>query len=267
MNEVPKMDVMQVFERIFLGSLPRLYDVDGLDRDTYFDSYLETYIQRDVKQLSQITNELSFINFIQIVAARTATNVQYEELANECRISATTANQWLSVLVSSGMVALIPPFSNNALKRVIKAPRMYFLDTGLCAYLTRWNSPATLETGAMNGRFFETWVVSEIYKSYLANGKRPPLFFYRDSNKKEIDLIISQDGFVNPIEIKKSMDPKDAVKNFSVLKPIEKKPTDEDVFSGGAHLKTTIGTGAVISMFPDVIPIDEKNWSIPAWLI
>ena len=119
----------------------------------------------------------------------------------------------------------------------------------------------------MDGQFFETWVVSEIYKSYINNGKRPPLYFYRDSNKKEIDLILYQDGTVFPIEIKKSAVPKDAIRHFSVLKPIEKEPNEADVLSGAAHLKTKIGTGAVICMPPDILPIDRKNWLIPAWLI
>ena len=119
----------------------------------------------------------------------------------------------------------------------------------------------------MDGQFFETWVVSEIYKSYLNAGKQPPLYFYRDSNKKEIDLLIYEDGILTPIEIKKSSAPKDAVKNFSVLAPIEKEPSEEDIFSGTAHLKTTVGTGAVVCMPVDMIPVDEKNWYIPAWLI
>ncbi len=235
--------------------------------DEYYESYLETYISRDVKDLSQVGDELAFLNFISIVAARTATNVNYETLANEAAISSPTAKQWLSILVSSGLVALIPPFSNNALKRVIKAPRMYFLDTGLCSYITRWSSPEVIERGTMSGQFFETWIVSEIYKSFINNGKRPPLYFYRDSNKKEIDLIIYKNGIVNPIEIKKSALPQDATKHFSVLKPIEWEPAEEDIFSGAAHLKTTISTGAVICMVQDVLPINNKDWYIPAWLI
>ncbi len=131
----------------------------------------------------------------------------------------------------------IQPYANNALKRVIKAPRMYFLDTGLCAHLTRWSSPETLERGAMDGQFFETWVVSEIYKSYINAGKQPPLYFYRDSNKKEIDLLIYQDGVLTPVEIKKGSAPKDAVKNFTVLSPIEKEPGAEDVFFRYSTLK------------------------------
>lgn len=117
------------------------------------------------------------------------------------------------------------------------------------------------------GSFFETWVVSEIYKSYINAGKNPPLYFYRDSNKKEIDLIIYQDGIVSPVEIKKGSAPKDAVKNFSVLNPIEEEAASEDVFSGTAHLKTKVGTGAVVCMPPDLIPVDRKNWYVPAWII
>ena len=263
----PAMKASQVFERIYKGSMPRLYEADNVNRSNYYESYIETYISRDVKDLTQVADETSFLNFVSIVAARTATNVNYDTLARETGISAPTAKQWLSVLVSSGLVALIPPYLNNALGRVIKAPRMYFLDTGLCAYITRWSSAEVLEHGAMDGQFFETWVVSEIYKSYLHNGIRPPLYFYRDSNKKEIDLIIAQNGMINPIEIKKSAAPKDAVKNFSVLRPVEKEPDAEDIFSGTAHLKTKIGTGAVICMPPDIIPIDKNNWYIPAWLI
>ncbi|MCL2248620.1 MAG: ATP-binding protein [Oscillospiraceae bacterium] len=267
MGKVNSVNISELFARIFRGAMPRLYESPNVNRDEYYESYLETYISRDIKDLSQVADELSFLNFIGIVAARTATNVNYDALASEAGISAPTAKQWLSILVSSGLVALIPPFSNNALKRVIKAPRMYFLDTGLCSYVTRWPSAEVLERGAMDGSFFETWVVSEIYKSYINNGKRPPLYYYRDSNKKEIDIIIHTGATVNPVEIKKRAAPKNAVKNFSVLRPIEKEPSEEDVFAGTAHLKTTIGSGAVICMSADIIPIDSKNWFVPAWII
>lgn len=260
------MTVSDVFERIYKGSMPRLYEVDNVNYETYFESYLDTYISRDIRDLDQVANETDFIKFIQVVAARTATNVNYDTLANEVGISAPTAKSWLSILVSSGIVALIQPYSNNALKRVIKAPRMYFLDTGLCAHLMGWGNAKVLENSAMSGAFFETWVVSEIYKSYLNNGKRPPLYFYRDSNKKEIDLIIYQNGTVYPIEIKKGTAPKDAIKNFSVLKPIENEP-EEDAFSEASHLKTEVGTGAVVCLSSDILPIDKKNWYVPAWII
>lgn len=267
MEQVTPMALPEIYERIYRGSMPRLYENPDVDRAQYYESYLETYISRDIKDLSQVADETAFLNFMSVVAARTATNVNYEALANEVGISAPTAKHWLSVLVSSGIVALIQPYSNNALKRVIKAPRMYFLDAGLCAHLTRWSSPATLESGAMSGEFFETWVVSEIYKSYLNAGQNPPLYFYRDSNKKEIDVIIYQDGTVTPVEIKKSAAPKNAVRNFSVLSPIEQGPSDEDTFSGAAHLKVKVGTGSVVCMSADLMPVDKKNWYIPAWLI
>ena len=247
--------------------MPRLYELEKIDREEYYESYIQTYLSRDIRDLTQVADETAFLSFISIVAARTATNVNYEALANEAGISAPTAKQWLSVLVSSGLVILIQPYSNNALKRVIKSPRVYFADTGLCAYLSGWTSADVLERGAMSGQFFETWVVSEIYKSYINNGKKPPLYFYRDNNKKEIDLIIFKDNTVYPIEIKKGTAPNDATKNFSVLAPIEKEPDEENAFSGAAHLKTNIGTGAVICLSDDVIPVDSKNWYVPAWLI
>lgn len=247
-NSIDPMTLEEVFERIYKGSMPRLYEIENVNRELYFESYLETYISRDIRNLEQVGDETAYINFIKIVAARTATNVNYESLAQEAGISAPTAKRWLSILVSCGIVLLVQPYSNNALKRVIKAPRMYFADTGICAHLMGWGSPMVLENSAMSGAFFETWVVSEIYKSYLNMGKKPPLYFYRDSNKKEIDLIIFQNGIVYPIEIKKSSAPKNAVKNFSVL-------------------KTMVGTGAVVCLSSDLIPIDNKNWYVPAWLI
>ena len=267
MSNTEPMNITQIFSRIYKGAMPRLYENENVDKEQYYESYLETYISRDIKDLTQVADELSFLNFMTVVAARTATNVNYEALAGEVGVSAPTVKQWMSILVSSGLVALIPAFSNNALMRVIKAPRMYFLDTGLCSHLTRWSSAEVMERGAMDGQFFETWVVSEIYKSYINAGKNPPLYFYRDSNKKEIDLIIYQDGIVSPVEIKKGSAPKDAVKNFSVLNPIEEEAASEDVFSGTAHLKTKVGTGAVVCMPPDLIPVDRKNWYVPAWII
>lgn len=267
MSDTEPMNITQIFSRIYKGAMPRLYENENVDKEQYYESYLETYISRDIKDLTQVADELSFLNFMTVVAARTATNVNYEALAGEVGVSAPTVKQWMSILVSSGLVALIPAFSNNALKRVIRAPRMYFLDTGLCSHLTRWSSAEVMECGAMDGQFFETWVVSEIYKSYINAGKNPPLYFYRDSNKKEIDLIIYQDGIVSPVEIKKGSAPKDAVKNFSVLNPIEEEAASEDVFSGTAHLKTKVGTGAVVCMPPDLIPVDRKNWYVPAWII
>ena len=264
MAQTAPMTLPEIFERIFRGSMPRLYENPDVDRAQYYESYLETYISRDIKDLSQVADETAFLNFMSAAAARTATNVNYEALANEIGISAPTAKHWLSVLVSSGIIALIQPYSNNALKRVIKAPRMYFLDTGLCAHLTRWSSAETLEAGAMSGEFFETWVVSEIYKSYLNAGKEPPIFYYRDRDQKEIDLLLYQNGVLSPIEIKKAASPgKTAIRNFDVLQPAARA----EAFGGLESLKVEIGTGSVVCMANDLLPVDEKNWYVPVWLI
>lgn len=266
-STVQSMGVPDIFDRIHKGSMPRLYEIDGVNQEIFFESYIDTYLSRDIRDLKQVGDLTTFLKFIKIVAARTATNVNYEVLADETGISAPTAKQWLSVLVSSGLVILIEPYSNNALKRVVKAPRMYFMDTGLCAHLMGWSSGAVLENSIMAGAFFETWVVGEIYKSYLNAGKRPPMYFYRDSNKKEIDVVLYKDGVLNPIEIKKGSTPKDAIRNFSVLKAVEKEPTEKEQLEGTRHLKTEVGTGAVVCLAGDVIPIDKRNWYVPAWII
>lgn len=256
MGDAKPLGVTGVFERIFRGSMPRLHENPKVNANTYFESYVDTYVSRDIRSLSQVADEAQFIKFIQVVAARTATVLNYAALAQEAGVSAPTAKNWLSLLVSSGLVVLIPPFSNNALKRVVKSPRLYFADTGLCAHLTGWDSARVLESGAMSGEFFETWVVMEIYKSYMNAGVRPPLHFYRDSNRKEIDLVLFRNGVASPVEIKKGAAPKDAVRNFPALAPIE-----------SLEGKAKIGSGAVVCLSGDVVPIDAKNWFVPAWLI
>ena len=246
-----KQDLHEIYHRIYKGSMPGLYETEQ-DIERYYDSYVTTYLQRDVKDLTQVGDELAFMRFMTCCASRTSQMVNYADMSKDVGISPPTAKQWLSVLVSSGIITLIEPYYNNILKRMIKSPNMYFLDTGLCAYLTRWTSAETLEVSAMSGAFFETYVVSEIIKSYYNAGKRPPLFYYRDTDNKEIDLVIEQDNTLYPIEIKKSGNPKrDAIKHFSVLKKTGK----------------SIGTGNVICMCSDVIPIDENNLFVPVWLV
>ncbi|MDR1205226.1 MAG: ATP-binding protein, partial [Peptococcaceae bacterium] len=264
LDSAPRMTLPEVFGRIHSGGMPRVYEQPDLDLDGYYSSYTQTYLSRDVRDLTQVADELAFYRFLCIAAARTGTLVSYEALAREAEISAPTAKQWLSVLVSSGVITLIEPYHNNALKRVVKAPRMYFLDTGLAAHLTKWQNAAVLESGAMAGAFFETYAVSEIYKSFVNIGKRPPLYYYRDSNTKEIDLIIQQDGTLFPVEIKKSANPTEATKHFSVLDPV----ADDRSFDGMTrHLKMEIGPGSVVCLANDLRPIDKKNWRVPVWLI
>lgn len=254
----------EIYRRIFKGSMPELYRDEKIDWETYYRSYTDTYLQRDIRDLAQVADEMQFYNFMTVVAAHTSKPVVYGELADAAGISAPTAKKWLSILVSSHIVALVQPYHNNVLKRVVKMPLLHFLDTGLAAYLLKWGNPEALEKGAMSGAIFESYVFSEIYKSYLNAGKEPPIFYYRDKDQKEIDLLLYQNGELCPIEIKKSASPgKAAVKNFHVLNQLEKA----EVPGGLETLKAKTGTGSVICMAADLLPIDEKNWYVPVWMI
>lgn len=261
---VKQRGLNEIYERIFRGSMPALYADEAIDWETYFRSYVDTYLQRDIRDLAQVADEMQFYNFMTIVAAHTAKPVVYGELAAMAGISAPTAKKWLSILVSSHIIALVQPYYNNALKRVVKMPLLHFLDTGLASYLLKWGSPETLEKGAMSGAIFESYVFSEIYKSYLNAGKEPPIFYYRDKDQKEIDLLIYQNGILSPIEIKKAASPgKSAIKNFHVLDQIPAAET----FGGLEMFKAEIGTGSVVCMADDLLPVDAKNWYVPVWLI
>jgi len=245
------MSLAQVYERIFNGSMPEAY-TGNFHRNEYYSSYVNTYLERDIRALTQVADELDFFRFMTACAARTSEVVNYADLAKDIGISAPTAKQWLSILVSSGIVTLIQPYFNNTLKRAIKSPKMYFMDTGLAVYLTRWDSSKTLEVSAMSGKIFETYVVSEILKSYHNAGKHPHVYYYRDTDGKEIYLVLEYDGTVFPVEIKKTGNPgRDAVKNFDVLKNSGK----------------LLGEGAVVCLYNKVLPLDKSNWIVPAWLI
>lgn len=234
-----------IFKIIYNGSFPALNNQDEFqDRNAFYSAYIRTYIERDIRDLSSISNEMKFLNFIRVVAARTGQVLKYSELANAVDISEPTAKTWLSVLVSSNIVYLLEPYYRNITKRMTKMPKIYFLDTGLCSYLTGWSSPEVIEKGAMNGAFFETFVVSEILKSYRHNGERPLIYWYRDTQQKEIDLLIERDGKLHPIEIKLTSNPnKSMLKHFNVL--------------------DNQGYGGLICMRESDIPLTEGVSAIP----
>ena len=265
LKQANKMGLNEIYERIFRGAFPALYDEETPpDLPEFYRSYINTYLQRDIKDLSQVADETTFHNFMIIVAARTAKPIIYEELAKEAGISQPTAKKWLSILVSSGLVALVQPYHNNVLKRALKMPLMHFLDTGLCAYLLKWGNAEILERGAMSGAFFESWAFTEIYKSYLNAGKEAPVFYYRDKEKREIDILIFENGTLYPIEIKKAASPgTESIKHFNVLKPV----TEPERFGELEQYKIEIGNGSVICMASDLLPADQKNWFVPAWLL
>ena len=243
----------EVFSAIHRGSLPALFaSNDRPDVEQYYSSYVQTYLQRDIKDLSQVGDEVAFVRFLTAVAARTAQMLQYADLARDIGISQPTAKKWLSLLVTSGIVTLIEPWYSNTLTRMIKAPKLYILDTGLAAYLTRWTSPEALEAGAMSGAFFETFVVSEIMKSWYNAGKTPPVFYYRDKDRNEIDLILESDGQLYPVEIKKSANPgKDAIAAFRKLADAGRK----------------VGPGGVVCCATEYLPLDANNSIVPWWMV
>ncbi len=241
----------EIYNRIYMGQMPGVYDRD-ISPEIFYGTYVNTYIQRDIKELTQVADEMLFLQFLIACAARTSQMLNLADIARDIGISSPTAKQWLSILVTSGIVVLVEPYFNNRMNRIIKSPNLYFMDTGLCAYLLKWNNPESLETGNMSGAFFETYVVGEVIRGYQNLGLQAPICYYRDKEKQEIDIIIEQNNILYPIEIKKSAAPrKDAVKNFKVLEK-----------SG-----MNIGTGAVICMARDLIPIDKDNWLVPVWLL
>ncbi|MDR1264376.1 MAG: ATP-binding protein [Propionibacteriaceae bacterium] len=260
LSQAAKPSLAQLYQRIITGSMPRLWAQPTVDRETYYRSYVATYLQRDIRDLAQVSDETVFLAFMTAVAARTARPLVMEELSRDVGVSAPTVKRWLSLLASSGLIVLVPPYRNNILSRLTKQPLLHLLDTGLAAHLLRWSDPETLERGAMSGQFFESHVFAELYKSFAAAGREPPLFYYRDKDKREIDVLICQDGAIHPLEIKKSAAPgASALKNFRALDPL--------AAPGPADLKVDLGAGGVLCLVDDVLPIDAKNSLIPAWLI
>ncbi len=251
-NIMKPQKLPKIYEKIWHGSFPLLLTNKNTDRNTFYDSYIQTYLQRDVRDLTKVGDEKAFVKFLRATAARTGQLVNYTDLARDADISANTAKAWLSILETSGLIYLIEPYYNNRTKRLVKAPKLYFMDTGLCSYLTQWPTPESLEAGAMSGNILETYIMCELLKSYWHNGKQPPFYFYRDKDQKEIDLLIEQGGKIYPIEVKKTSNPdKKAVSNFKTLE----------------KLNVTIGEGAVICLSSDFIPMNKDVNIVPAWSI
>ena len=209
---------MSVFEDIFQGGMPDICTGES-KRDIYYKAYIDTYIEKDVRKLISASSEMQFRKFISLLALRTAQEVVYNEIANAIGINVETCKRWISILQTSGIVYLLEPYMANASKRIIKAPKLYFMDTGLCAYLCKWPNAQMLMDCAMGGAFFETYVVSEIIKSFYNHGIEPNqyIYYYRDIDKKEVDILLVKDGALYPVEIKKGIAPSKPTKNFNVL--------------------------------------------------
>lgn len=251
-NQVKTLTLPKIFNKIWRGSFPDVVVSKGKTWERFYESYVSTYIQRDVRQYLKISDQTAFYKFMQIAAARSGQILNYADMARDIGISEPTVKTWLSALQASGIIYLLQPYFNNRSKRLIQTPKLYFMDTGLCAFLTGWLNDDVLERGAMSGAILETYVVVEIIKSYIHNGRSPHIFFYRDKEKREIDLLIEENNRLYPIEIKKTASIKNLkLPDFSVLK----------------DLKADVGHGAVICFVDAVLPLSKDVDAIPvSWI-
>ncbi|MCL1817493.1 MAG: DUF4143 domain-containing protein, partial [Spirochaetaceae bacterium] len=240
----------KLWETIWRGSMPRLYADPAFPHTAFYSAYLRTYIERDVRLLVNVGDEKKFLSFIRSVAARTAQMLNITKLAEDTDIPRTTAERWLSILISANLVFLLRPFHVNITKREIKTPKLYFLETGLAAFLTGWDTPQVLRKGAMGGAFFETFILAEIIKSYINKGIQAPLYYYRDKEQREIDILIWKNGYLHPLEIKMSASPeKRHTAAFSVLDTLP------------APFKR--GEGGIICCYNELVSLDDMDKVIP----
>ncbi len=250
-KETLKYEYMDnIFERIFRGSYPELYKNDNISIETFFSSYLRTYIERDVRKIINVQDEPKFLKFISSLAARTGQEFNASDIAKDVGIDSETIAKWTGVLSNTYLIFLLQPHMNNNVGRIIKRPKIYFMDTGLACYLTGYVSSETLKKSAYSGQIFETYVISEIVKSY-ANNQRDPkkhLYYYRDNNGKEIDLLVVHEDNIYPVEIKKGANPdKSSIKNFNIVEKFEMNSPN----------------GCVLCLSKDIHAIDDKNYIVP----
>ncbi len=249
---VPKNDVVKVFEQIWEGGMPAVLGVDDELRQEYYNSYIDTYLMRDVAEAGGITDTVRFRKFLTGCAALVAEPVSYRTLAETADITPPTAREWLRMLEGLHIVYLLQPYSNNLLKRLSKTPKLYFCDTGLCANLSMWLTPEVLRMGAASGHYYENYVVMELVKNYAYSRAKANITYYRDSNAKEIDVFIEENNRIHPLEIKKSANPdKREVKKYELLDKAQ----------------LTRGNGGIVCMCEEPIPIDTRNCLIPSNLI
>ncbi|MCL2126985.1 MAG: ATP-binding protein [Treponema sp.] len=249
-----KIEYDSLWDIIHRGSMPRLYADPSFSPSAFYSAYIKTYIERDVRAIVNVGDEKKFLSFILATAARTAQMLNITKLAEDTDISRTTAERWLSILISANLVFLLRPFHVNISKREIKAPKLYFLDTGLAAYLTGWDTPQVLRKGSMGGAFFETFVIAEIVKSYSNRGKTPPVYYYRDKDQREIDLLIWKNGRLHPVEIKMTASP--GIKNIASFSALDALPPPYQR-----------GEGGIICCYSDPVSLGDRDRVIPfGWL-
>ncbi len=242
----------EMYERIWNGGMPGHRSGKYRDRDVFYSSYIQTYINRDVTDMIPGVNKLLFADFIRAAACRTGQMLNVHDIAQDVGVSDDTAKRWLQVLEKSEVIFYLRPYSNNLLKRTVKTPKMYFFDTGLVAYLTRYSSPDILMNGAINGAILENYTVAEIRKTWLNSVKECLLHYYRDKDTNEIDMVIEADGELHPLEIKKSANP--GTELASAFKMLDK----------GAVPRST---GAILCLREELSAIDRNTFILPIWMI
>ena len=253
-NPVPH-SVVEIYERIWRGDKPAMYN-EGADWQAFYAKLVQDILQRDIRKFVQLNDEMKFYRFLCVSASQTAKLLNYAVMAKETGISIPTAKQWLGILERMGLVYLLQPAAFSGVKYVVKTPKLYFTDTGLAAYLLRWNTADALELGAMSAEFFETWVIGEVYKSFANSGQKAQLYYYRNFNGKEVELLILHNGVLYPCVISKSAQVQKMYKRFNII---------EAAFGGCTEVKTA--AGSVICLVPE-FGIDKNNiMYIPAWMI
>ena len=239
-----------IWEMIWRGFFPEIVE-NGTDWKRFYSSYIRTYLDRDVSKLGQVGNLMQFEKFMAVIAARTGQLINIADVAKDTGISYPTAEKWFSILVASNIIYILKPYHNNVLKRLIKTPKVYFMDSGLACYLIGWDNPQVLKNGVMAGAMFETFVICEIIKSWAnASGVTPSInfFFFRDKDGNEIDLLINQNGTLYPIEIKKHINcGKSDITAFTQLDKI---------------MDFKRGEGCVVCMADDVFPITKTDKAV-----
>ncbi|MDR3318816.1 MAG: ATP-binding protein [Clostridiales bacterium] len=245
------IDAVSLFTRIFNGSMPLIVSGARSDTAVYYSSYVTTYLQRDIREIAQV-DEVKFFRFLTAAAVRSAQILNATELARDAGISLPTAQSWLGILETLGIIFYLHPYSNNLLKRTLKTPKLYFYDTGLVCYLSQWNGVEAMMTGAASGALLETFVVSEIMKTYLNAGRRPFVYYYRDTDMREIDLIIEQNNRLFPIEIKKAATVDKRTAN--VFRLIEKSGLSQ-------------GAGAIVCLSDSFGAFDRETLILPVGVI
>lgn len=249
---LPDNNILDVYSRIWEGGMPDMISMDAEIRREYWNSYIDAYLMRDAVEDNGILDTEGFRKFLRACAAFSGELVNYNDLGSAAGVSGSTAKEWAKVLQTMGIIFLLEPYYNNELKRMIKTPKLYFCDTGLCAFLSSWTSRDTLLNGAASGHYLENYVVSEMLRNSSYGEKKVNLNFYRDTNQKEIDLVLEMDGQLHPFEIKRaaSPDPK-AIRAFSLLAKSGKE----------------IGSGGIICMAAKPFPINADNNLVPVNLL